>query len=515
MIADFVDDYMAHHPECAVSADDLSMNQLLEKSRPLPTRVLDLGLPNSSKHPYLWETQGETGAYVALSHCWGGTKCLTTTTVNQSFHNSEIDIACLTTTFQDAIWVTRKMGLRYLWIDSLCILQDSRQDWQQESAKMGIIYRNARFTIAATSAENGEVGLFMERPQPTVVPVRIPHLLTRQGRPCNVYFGLNCGSFGLTVEKGPLQKRAWVIQERILSRRIIHYGREQIFLECQRSCIAEDGNDYLITGRLKQSLDLRDYLGPERKDINNMEHISVGPIYRRWCLIIEDYMRRDLTKSKDKLPALSGLAKEIQKRTHDQYLAGFWREGLHLELLWTARFDGILSHPPQYRAPSWSWASVDGPIRWDDFSAQIHKHTRPQFTFLGANLEPDGDDPNGAVKDGWIELSSAVRRATYVDDTAHPEDLLTSSLISSKKILDADGNSIGRGLLDLPTKLPTPVLCLRISFYENEQGSVSNRYGVLLIKKSVSSGSFERIGAGVILAPRWFDGYEEKALRLV
>lgn len=126
----------------------------------LPTRVIDVGSPDGRTEPRLYETSGEPGDYIALSHCWGGAQPLRTTKETICSLKTCIPWAELPNTFQDAIKVTRGLGIRYLWIDSLCIIQDDAQDWEREAANMAVIFEAAYLTIAATAATNGSVCSF-------------------------------------------------------------------------------------------------------------------------------------------------------------------------------------------------------------------------------------------------------------------------------------------------------------------------------------------------------------------
>lgn len=128
----------------------------------LPSRVIDVGSPDGKTAPRLCDTGGEPGDYIALSHCWGGRQPLITTKENISSMRTCIPWGELPNTFQDAITVTRMLGLRYVWIDSLCIVQDDAQDWEREAAKMALIFEAAYLTIAATAASNGSVCIFRE-----------------------------------------------------------------------------------------------------------------------------------------------------------------------------------------------------------------------------------------------------------------------------------------------------------------------------------------------------------------
>src|SRR5436190_9880944 len=139
-----------NHPKCSKGA-----------LQPLPTRVMDV--KDDGSEPSLLLTNGQLGQYIALSHCWGSSPLLSTTTANLMKHLVCIPMDELPRNFQDAVTVTRKLGFRYLWIDSLCIIQDSESDWLQESAHMGAVYANASCTIAASSAVSSRTGFLLPK----------------------------------------------------------------------------------------------------------------------------------------------------------------------------------------------------------------------------------------------------------------------------------------------------------------------------------------------------------------
>ena len=135
----------------AWKADCLSDSHKLyesPQSPPLPTRVVDVGLQDDVVK--LIEPEGATGRYFCLSHCWGLEQIITTTRANLQVHKREIPLNLLPQTFRDAVLLTRRLGIAYIWIDYLCIVQDDNNDWKVESGKMERIYRNAHLTIAAT-----------------------------------------------------------------------------------------------------------------------------------------------------------------------------------------------------------------------------------------------------------------------------------------------------------------------------------------------------------------------------
>jgi hypothetical protein len=130
-----------------------------DESSQLSTRVLDI----SGDQVRLYEAQGEYGQYLTLSYCWGKAQIITTTTETKQERMKEISWSSLSKTFRDAVIVSRHLGFRYLWIDSLCIIQDDKQDWEREAARMALIYKGSQLTIAVTSSKDGSEGCFGKR----------------------------------------------------------------------------------------------------------------------------------------------------------------------------------------------------------------------------------------------------------------------------------------------------------------------------------------------------------------
>lgn len=219
--------------ECSDNGHCLEMSQLTR----LPTRLIDLsrlervGLGLGKVH--LISTT-EPVQYIALSHCWGElpdeqrSKWLTTRENVQNRTQDGFSIDILPATFRDAIRVTRELGKSYLWIDSLCILQDRDGDWESEAGKMQDVFRGAYCTIAATSATDSTQG-FLDRP-----PASTSNSWVRVPSPSDaaVFVTTFMDKFEEDVLAGPLNKRAWVLQERALSRRTIHFTNRQTYWEC-------------------------------------------------------------------------------------------------------------------------------------------------------------------------------------------------------------------------------------------------------------------------------------------
>ena len=211
----------------------------------LPTRLLDVGNPGDQDHKadivhLICGTDATTQQYVALSHCWGQIPeeekmmfCTTQGNINQ--RQRGFSVSKLPKTFQDAITVTRGIGVRYLWIDSLCIIQygDDKADWQIESGLMERVFSQAYCTIAATAAVDSNAGFLMR-------DLRVESVYAQDTSGNEFYVSNDIDDFDEDVGKAKLNTRAWVMQEAVLSRRIIHFSANQVYWECGEGVYCEN-----------------------------------------------------------------------------------------------------------------------------------------------------------------------------------------------------------------------------------------------------------------------------------
>jgi hypothetical protein len=209
----------------------------------LPTRLLYVGdLDDPDYDPDILRlhhpTPTDEGKYVALSHCWGNLptevqKQFCTTQDNIGYRRREFSISGLPKTFRDAVKVTRELRIPYLWIDSVCIIQYNDEDWQRESGRMEAVYASAYCTIAATSAVDSNAG-FLGR------EVKGECILVQDDSGRRFYICTDMNDFENDVGDAQLNKRAWVMQERVLSRRTIHFTANQTYFECGEGVYCED-----------------------------------------------------------------------------------------------------------------------------------------------------------------------------------------------------------------------------------------------------------------------------------
>lgn len=339
------------HPNCSTGI------------RPLPSRVIDIG---DSNEPCvrLVETSGDSGIYATLSHCWGTSMHLTSTRSSLAARKKGIVFAEMPKTFQDAIIVARAVGIKYIWIDTLCIMQDDGEDWERESANMTSVYANSYLTIAATNAKDGSIGCFTPRPPKRYVSIDYKSKEGISGQALAFLLPIQkeaLDDFYITMEEEPLSKRAWALQERALARRTLHFGKHQMYFECNNGFLGENGLRFeqrynsvhtpMNSTDSTQAVDLMDSTGSTSgKFLLGSVNAKANPTLNHWYELLWAYGPRKLTKDSDKLPAISGLARIFSERLNDQYMAGLWRNSLIEGLLW----QGLRVHQvPEYRAPSW------------------------------------------------------------------------------------------------------------------------------------------------------------------
>ena len=308
--------------------------------------------------------------YVALSHCWGKTNTAILKKRTLRTMTNGIDWSKLPKTFQDAIYVTRRLGFRYLWIDSLCIIQDSAEDWSKESGTMHAVYANCVLTIAASWGKDSGTGLFIERKPLYQQPCRI-----FKDAFTGVYIQPNITDPAKSIideDVQNLEKRAWALQERYLPARALSYRS----FELQWDCLESHGSESWPT-RLRRRVETmiaEDIRGvwmykPANTALRQISLLKAHSgrcdldymidFYSHWNDILEKYTRTRLTVPSDVLVAFSGVTKTVEKWTGLTNIFGMWKELLPLDLLWERVNQGYqtIRYPS---CPTWSWASWVG-----------------------------------------------------------------------------------------------------------------------------------------------------------
>jgi hypothetical protein len=269
-----------------------------------------------------------------------------------------IQMTAIPKTYHDAITITRELGIQYLWIDSLCIIQDDVKDWEQEAARMASVYENAQVTIAAAWGKNGDSGCFHDS-LPSIVIEFHEQTCFKSSKDSTRQLYLNPHPDPRRYVGGAsLNSRAWALQEIILSRRTIIFAEDQLYWHCTSRYESENGLesiDDMATAVLSvPSLGLR----IRHPDIPTYE------LYDGWQATMQNYSSRFLTRSSDKLAALAGVTQMFQRVTKDVALAGLWRNYIYRGLLWhvpTGMHGKLDSEAIQaLNIPSWSWIKICG-----------------------------------------------------------------------------------------------------------------------------------------------------------
>ncbi|TGO34667.1 hypothetical protein BHYA_0187g00170 [Botrytis hyacinthi] len=325
----------------------------------------------------------------------------------------EINFSQLSNIFQDALCVVQKLGGRYIWIDSLCIIQDSETDWLVESASMCDVYSNSHCNICATAARNGSERMFRDR-EPLQVQQGWFQTASDEDNHCVV----DEDAWEKEVEDGMLSSRAWVCQERLLSRRNLHFGSRQLFWEC----LEHEASETFPKGFLQRGVRSSGVKPQVKVLVNGIEKCQSDMSFEGgqiWQKIVELYMKGNLTFKTDRLVAIGGMANEAAKHIGGRYLAGVWEKHLIYGILWNAReypsnlskFTEAPLEKEEYTAPSWSWASFNAEIEFP--SKACGSEGIEQFSqILETHVDLAIDNPFGKVCGGYIKLKGDIASAT-------------------------------------------------------------------------------------------------------
>ena len=379
-----------------------------------PTRLLGVRQPRTVQL-VLTKTIPGRNRYVTLSHCWGETPIFTHTKKTAKKLLAGISEDELPKTFREAVVATRRLCVDYLWIDSLCIVQDDLSDWEKESALIAGIYGGSFCNLAATSSSDPSEGLFRGQSDRSVADPRPVEITTRFDffgeplvRPEYKQIAVVWSSLWKEeIESQPLLKRAWVVQERALAPRTIHFARYQVFWECSMLAACEAFPHGPVGREVRMQLP---YPVQERQwyGLTKSKDVPVTVALSSWREIVVFYSKCGLTVRTDKLTAISGLAKRMQPVIGCRYLAGLWEKHFLQQLLWWGGSRDPRS-PKLYIAPSWSWASVEGEIGFiNGATDSIHEFTNSSPRLLGVEVRATSDDPMLSVKSGYIRLEAPL-----------------------------------------------------------------------------------------------------------
>jgi hypothetical protein len=382
----------------------------------LPKRVVYIG--NSNQPPCLQDGEGRRAIYATLSYTWRPGLHFRTTAATYHTNKLALDFKYAPQSWQDATTILQALGIQYLWIDAICILQDSKEDWRENITQMSAYYKNSFLNIVAGLARHSE-GCLGRRLQPRFLPCKLleHNSILQNSRwsspPAksyrnSVYLGW-VGSeayynpTGTDVQQypdkwryiSPAHRRGWILQEIRLARRNLvfqddedSYVTAQLYLQCQQKLVWENGRS-------------RDKVSGEIIDQATS-----------WYRLIEQFSEKHLAYTSDRLPAISALAREYQGAFTSSYCAGIWSKDVIRGLLWYRLIPSPM--PQQDTAPSWSWASNHGPLKhyWPPDATPDAECLHIEAVGLSA-------DPFGQVARGSITLAGDVhniRPLSFADE---------------------------------------------------------------------------------------------------
>lgn len=482
----------------------------------LPTRILEVMREDGSYCLHLVQQPGLMGCYATLSYCWGShTDGPQTKTSSLAAYLEHIEAAQLPKTIYDAVKATRGLGIRYLWVDRLCIIQDDTEDWEREASQMDAIYHKAHLTIAASAAKDGRDGCLFPRqtaPNTVVLPFQIQANKEKTAMKVRIHQG----SIPEAFSQSPLNHRGWCLQESVLSQRILHFHKDRLVWQCKESLTSEDyinlrrGDEVTVSSQFSKM---------------NL-HINDGPELDHWYRIVNDYSRRKLSKDIDKLYAIAGLAHAFKAaRSSNTYFAGIWDYKPHQGLLWISA-DGQMRDSTVSRAPSWSWAALEGPVDHLHIlqGTSASSLSRIEILRFGSDsTSPTSASASAQPLSGGTKFAQhtlilqatkkPIFRSDYTISAAQFSTASSKTLsmllydrhdMQAHFLLNQDGESCGWVMFDQESFVLEDMFCVLICTVR--RGKEFKNHNVLVVKcLDPTETVCKRLGAGEILEEHFFD----------
>ena len=402
-------------------------NKQVRRSNFMPLRLIAVG--TGAAEPRIIEYRGNVANYTALSYCWGSASIPLTTTANLPERIHCLRWKHLPMVFRDAIVLTRALGIKYIWIDAICIVQDDAADMSKQLAQMAEIYHEALVVISADSASNADDRLFKKRPRSFYLRTESLNQ-KRRASEVLVHEGIDhdfLGGASTADGNWPLARRGWTLQERFLATRIIHVSAAEVVWECSEKVRCEC--KYMDhRGRNREALS---WTSLRSRYVHSLDPSTPGhQTPECWCYIVREYSSRLCSMDYDRLPAISGLARSFGKACIGEYRAGVWTKHVLRMISWNRRPTGVCCRPSEYTAPSWSWASIIGPIDWEfskdwDFGESVPDNDGDFVAqVLDIQCGLSSEHAYGRVSSGHLTISSpTLTVAVENSERGHQLDL--------------------------------------------------------------------------------------------
>ncbi|KAE8442219.1 hypothetical protein EG329_003748 [Mollisiaceae sp. DMI_Dod_QoI] len=397
----------------------------LPKQDTLPLRVIEIHWGEAKHEPTLRLTKStDKSPYAALSYCWGESSGIDEVKLSSKTRLdwlSYIPFSRLPKTLQDGIITTWQLGLHFLWIDCLCIAQDDEIEKATEIAKMPQIYRGAYITISAARSKSSDEGFLHD--------IQVP---SKDASIFKMAYTCPKGRVGTILlfddpipqMQEPIDTRGWTLQEYLLSPRLLIYGIHGLRFCCRKGeRLDNEGTteETLSAWNSRRLASLREV----PKDIEMAQE--------KWPRILTEYSTRTLSDPEDRLLAISGIANHYSELFRDEYLAGIWRRDLPAGLMWS-NIHRRYPRPLRSRAPSWSWAAIDG--RAEIFWLSL---VDPHLSIISHSIQlVEPTAPFGAVISGRLTLKGLLRNVLWDGNSLFPTTSSSTAYLAStdKDVLD-------------------------------------------------------------------------------
>ena len=489
----------------------------------LPARFIKINNEGVVPELQLVSSRDVSSRYAALSYCWGGNFTgIKTTKATLEQHHAYIELSRLPKTIRDATQITRALGIEYLWVDSLCIVQDDQEDWATESKRMAALYQSAVVTLVATAAKDANQGcLFPRKVTRDSVDVQLSVDVARDTS--KVTFTNHTGSIANDFLESPWNKRAWCLQEYVLSPRMLHFFENRIVWQCRGTLSAEDFVELRRSAGAGAGADFR------------VQHILTTPSsyfslrppadLETWFRLVEEYSTRSLTQPGDKLVALAALATYLRPHLGSEYVSGLWLKYLDRSLLWLSK-DSRMQTGTHRRAPSWSWAALDGPV------AHLHRlqSSLPSLESTICIREGPGGGAGGeAVETSPLQplfLTSSLREITRSNSliknsdidkvaSAHVKEALRASRsFQAHYLYDADDRVCGWAIFDQEDLRTEELFCLHTARM-TYKGAFQSYFVLVVMRSRLLKDGFERVGVGEVCREDFFNAAQKIDVNLI
>ncbi|KAI1101346.1 HET-domain-containing protein, partial [Jackrogersella minutella] len=513
-------DIMARHGSASIDPKSVPSRllHLTTKDSVLHVKLIGRGLPSAIPK----ETVSHQG-FAILSYCWGGPQPVQLTHGTVSSFEDGIPVSKLPKSLRDAAWFTYETGLKYLWIDALCIFQDDPEDKIHEISRMELYYGQSTVTICAASAARCSDGFLMSREEDatnySIGPIQL-RVKTSLGTIGSVQAFAESDDFNMRRPPEPITLRGWTLQEALLSRRILIFSSRHLYFTCTVANAGCGGPEPMLKPRVMTSYESR-VVG-----IHTLSGLRDYPVGNVWDKVVNDYTERHLGFAADKLPAVSALASSLVPMANERnqklvYLAGlmldisdtdnyFWRT----EFLWRVHKMPSTSHIP-IGSPSWSWSSVDGrTIAWRSSQPANWTNTdEVQLCDYGVELENE-IAPFSTVKGGFVKIHARTKGLNTIAGFKYKISIECDPGVKSEdphhiQLVLGPDTAEGEGIVDRGIRGEQPVLLVElIPFYKTRVSPAG-----LIVTEASSTGQFVRVGTFEFQQPLIDETTEEMDMR--